>query len=710
MIRYFNLIPALLSVSIASPTERPVINHNILASTTPDNHSIAVIDTLSIPLLTKDYLNDKPLGFYLNSKLIIDTLFSVDGQITYTEMDSTFSPSIWEEDSLAWNDYKIARFIKLDLPAAQKLTLVIKYHGMIFDSLNSEGKPYPKGFEYTTGIIDNQGIYLPGAAFWTVYFPQTDVKFMLNPIIPQEWSSISQGDAIRDVENKIVGWSCQDPMNEIYLIAGPYKVIEEDYNGVSIQMYTYEEDPELTGKYTVATKQYLDMYNSLIGQYPFSKFALVENFWETGFGMPSFTLLGKTVIRLPFIVYTSYGHEILHNWWGNSVYVDYKSGNWCEGLTTYLADHLFKESKSIDEASQYRFETLAAYKNYVKTSEDFPLTQFRGRYSAETQAVGYGKTLFVFHMLYQMIGEQAFYDALKNFYQDYKFKYASWMDLIHEFEKTSQMQLSDYFHQWVEIAGAPEISLKDAQISESEGAWKLDFSILQTEPVFNITLPVMVKFADKDTLLKLNNNSLEQGYTFTFTDKPKKLIIDPSFDVFRKLDRTEIPAKLGQTMGSDSIKIFIPSKTPTEFKEIYQSMITQWFPDIDSLAIINTDKVNLEDYKNYCVFIFGNPDDFNQGSQILGSISNQANYLESKLIMGNNVYPANEYSFLLSGTHPFNPDLSWSLFYLANKEFAMDFSRKIPHYSSYSYVIFKDKDKVTSGTWEVINSPLVRQF
>ena len=41
--------------------------------------------------------------------------------------------------------------------------------------------------------------------------------------------------------------------------------------------------------------------------------------------MPSFTLLGPQIIRFPFILTSSYPHEILHNWWGNSVFVDYET-------------------------------------------------------------------------------------------------------------------------------------------------------------------------------------------------------------------------------------------------------------------------------------------------------------------------------------------------------------------------------------------------
>ena len=98
------------------------------------------------------------------------------------------------------------------------------------------------------------------------------------------------------------------------------------------------------------------------------------------YGMPSFTLLGSRVIRFPFILHSSYPHEILHNWWGNSVYVDYDSGNWAEGLTSYLADHLIKEQRG--GGSAYRRNVLHKYTSYVSRQGDFPLTDFRSRHSA----------------------------------------------------------------------------------------------------------------------------------------------------------------------------------------------------------------------------------------------------------------------------------------------------------------------------------------
>jgi hypothetical protein len=76
-----------------------------------------------------------------------------------------------------------------------------------------------------------------------------------------------------------------------------------------------------------------------------------------GFGFPSYTLIGGTVLRLPFIIHTSLGHEIAHCWWGNGVLVDDDGGNWSETLTTYVADYLYQEKKSEIDGSKKQKST-----------------------------------------------------------------------------------------------------------------------------------------------------------------------------------------------------------------------------------------------------------------------------------------------------------------------------------------------------------------
>ncbi len=134
--------------------------------------------------------------------------------------------------------------------------------------------------------------------------------------------------------------------------------------------------------------------------------------------MPGFTLLGPTVIRLPFILNSSLPHEILHTWWGNSVYVDYDKGNWSEGLTTFMADYWQQELVGNDRG--YRLNALMNYSDFVSAdpTKDFPLRQFKGRHNSSSQAVGCGKSMMLFQMLDFRFRKRCFQKSRSRFLRD----------------------------------------------------------------------------------------------------------------------------------------------------------------------------------------------------------------------------------------------------------------------------------------------------
>ena len=85
-------------------------------------------------------------------------------------------------------------------------------------------------------------------------------------------------------------------------------------------------------------------------------------------------------------------------------------------LTAYLADHLVQEQRGKGDES--RRATLETYVDCVKAGRDFPLTEFRSRESAATEAVGYGKALMGFHMVRRELGDDAFRKILAAFYRE----------------------------------------------------------------------------------------------------------------------------------------------------------------------------------------------------------------------------------------------------------------------------------------------------
>ena len=194
------------------------------------------------------------------------------------------------------------------------------------------------------------------------------------------------------------------------LVAGAYVTRTETFHGIALKTLFFSEDQKLADNYLAHTKRYIELYEALLGPFPYKTFSIVENRFQTGYSLPTYTLLGSQVIRLPFIVETSLGHEILHQWFGNHVYVNYAAGNWSEGLTTYLSDHWYSHLKG--SGAEYRKKILSDYMNYVTPANEITLRDFRGPDSYSSRAVGYGKGAMVFHMLRMKLGDAAVSSSL----------------------------------------------------------------------------------------------------------------------------------------------------------------------------------------------------------------------------------------------------------------------------------------------------------
>lgn len=369
--------------------------------------------------------------------------------------------------------------------------VTLGYAGPIRGDLEQLTEGMGRARQWTRGIISAEGVVLDGGSGWYPRFEDALYRFRLQVDLPPGWSAVSQGAGPDQTtitrgtypENTTptiatdsptpagattepagataarvrMAWREDRPQDDIYLIAAPFTAYVQPTPQGEAQVYLRQADEALARRYLDATADYLALYSDLIGPYPYAKFALVENFWETGYGMPSFTLLGPQVIRLPFILHSSYPHEILHNWWGNSVYIDYATGNWSEGLTAYLADHLLKEREG--QGAQYRRDGLQAYADYVRDGEDFPLSAFRGRHGSASQAIGYGKSLMLFHMLRRDLGDETFVVGLRRFYADNAFRAAGYEQLRIAFEQVSGRDLQGFFAAWTQRTGAPELAL-----------------------------------------------------------------------------------------------------------------------------------------------------------------------------------------------------------------------------------------------------------
>lgn len=587
--------------------------------------------------------------------------------------------------------------------------LSLSYGGVIHHPLTEHGDNYGATSEASMGLIGEEGVYLTGATAWLPALEDIDVmSFEMEVVLPPGWRSVSQGeqtdrkegpDAVRET------WAERSPQQQVYLIAGQFTEYRKEGETADAVVLLRTPDEELATRYLDITEPYLKMYAELIGPYPYSKFALVENFWETGYGMPSFTVLGPRVIRMPFIPFTSYPHEILHNWWGNGVYVDYEAGNWSEGLTSYLADHLLAEQRG--GGDEHRRGVLQRYADYVDDNDDFALTEFRGRHDAVTQAVGYGKTLMVFHMLRLRLGDDGFVDGLRKLYADHAFHKTDWPSVAEAFGSATDTDLDAFFEQWVSRPGAPALRLRD--VTAAGGQVRGVIEQTQSGEAFALRVPVAIQVEGEASAHWHVVAMQEKSQTFEL-DLPGQavhLAVDPSFDLFRRLHREETPPAISQAFGADQVLLVLPSAASAELRDAYRELAESWRQGQESRVQIQTDDALEQLPDDRAVWLFGWDNRFRSALTETIDPKSFASKADSVTVAGNALRRGTETAVVVTRSAS-NPEHALAWVATDSAAAVPGLARKLPHYGKYGYLGFTGDEPTNTvkGQWPVTESPL----
>ncbi len=666
-----------------------IIHHELHVSLSPAETSIIVTDNVQLPAGTGN------AEFSLRSSLTVKasgvelTLLnkSVPGHLHY---------------------YRINR-----LPADGKVQL--SYHGKIISG-RTQGP-----FDMPESVLDTESVYLDKSSAWVPDFAGHPLyTFRLHVKAPQDWQIISQGKRSGN-DNDGAGdfiFDMPQPQDDIYLIAGPYQRFSKKHNGIEIVVYLYEADTTLAEKYLQTSADYIDLYSDWVGSYPYAKFAIVENRWQTGYGMPSFTLLGSTVIRLPFILSTSLPHEILHNWWGNGVYIDFSKGNWSEGLTAYMSDHFSSEQQG--KGSEYRRKALERYANFAAEQGDFALTDFSSRHDEASQAIGYSKSLMLFHMLRTMAGDDSFSSSIRQFWQRYQFKYANFPDVIQQLypanDTNSNIDYRLFTEQWLNRTGAPEISLDNVSISkrddkQNEG-YLLSIKISQQQqgPAYQLQIPLEVTLQGKTQTVRENILLTEKNnlFTFYFKQQPLAVTLDPDYDVFRLLHANERPATLGRLFGAKKQLMVLPANATAEQMKAWQQLAAAWSRRYNNVELVydieNDNRIKaLPD--GVAVWLLGwNNELLKDQQQYLTSTSQQLT--GNAVTIGRQQLHADKHAVVLLDTD--NSRIPLAFIGADAPEAIALMARKLPHYSSYGVLAFElpEVKNIIKQHLPVLNSPM----
>jgi len=557
------------------------------------------------------------------------------------------------------------------------------------------------------GTISSKGCFLLAGAGWYPELMDSRPTYRVTVRAPAGVIAVTAGRSLgRATANGITvsEWEVDYPVPGLALSAARYVVEEKSVGKVTAATYLLPQNSHLAESYLSATAGYIALYSDLFGTYPFQNFAVVENFFPTGFGFPSYTLMGGSVLRLPFIVHTSLGHEIAHCWWGNGVYVDYAAGNWSEGLTTYVSDYLYQEMKSVDAAREYRRQWLRNFSTLVPPQSDFALNRFQSRYDPVTKAIGYDKGAMVFHMIRRVIGEEAFWGSLRDIYRNRLFQQTAWSDLQHAFEIRGKRSLQDFFDQWVYRKGAPRFHLEVVSTQNRGNEYKVDARIIQEEPYYDFPLTLALQTGKQTITRNIEVSGQATAFELSCDNSPLKLTADPEDDILRWLYPSELPPAVNTLKSAASVLTILSDNLDPALEKAARTLVLSL--GLRHNKFVTENEMNRQLLVDHDLLLIGYP----RTKELLKKIPPQADIRQKSFLLNGSLYDKPSDAFFGVFRHPFAENHTAALFMPLSSQDAEIVAAKITHYGKYSYLVFQSGTNHDKGFWPVETSPLVHKW
>ena len=314
---------------------------------------------------------------------------------------------------------------------------------------------YPIACVYENGQYDISSYHYNGDPFYSEI-----ANYNITLHVPEQYTIATTGNANIPInDNGINTYHINAPAVRDYAIvlSDKFNIVSGKINNTDVNYYYYKN--KYPNESLKASMQSIETFNKLFGKYPYDVINIVEtNFVHGGMEYPNLVYISDAVdVQSDYI--NVIVHEIAHQWWYGLVGNNENQYGWLdEGLTEYSTLLFYEEN------SEYGVDTQELIKNninsfatfvevYKKVFNEADTTMNRSldKYNNESEYVyiAYVKGMLLFDNLRELLGKEKFIKGLRQYYNDFSFKIATPDGLINSFEKSSKMDLRNFFDSWM---------------------------------------------------------------------------------------------------------------------------------------------------------------------------------------------------------------------------------------------------------------------
>lgn len=338
-----------------------------------------------------------------------------------------------------------------------------------------------------------------------------------------------------------------------YLIAiavTNYIKYTEHFNGPGgvfpIENYVYPEDSAHCAFETGKLIPVYELFGNRFGNYPFEheKYGHATFGWGGGMEHQTMTFIGQDAYNIEIL-----SHELAHQWFGDMVTCGSWHDIWLnEGFATYCAGLMYEHLTPDTDWLVWKRQNHSWVTYYPDGSVYCDDTTSVSRIF--DSRLSYSKGAMVLHQLRWVIGDEAFFDALRNYLEDPNLRhgFAMTADFRAHVEATSGMDMGYFFDDWIYHEGYPSYQVFCSQ----ENGTQANVTIGQTQSHNSVEffrLPVPLRFygGSNDTTIVFDHTFSGQVFSCDPGFRIDSVHVDPDLWLISAnnevaLGKEELPA------------------------------------------------------------------------------------------------------------------------------------------------------------------------
>lgn len=420
--------------------------------------------------------------------------------------------------------------------------VAVKYHGAPTDGLYFKRNKFGDRTVFADNWPDRARHWFP-----SVDHPSDKAKVEFFIDAPARYDVVANGELVETTSlqdgKRLTHWRESVPVPVYCMVFGAteFAVVNAGAaGGTSLWHYLYPKDRDRGLADHGRALRILELYTSLVGPYPYEKLALVES--STRFG----GMENSSNIFFDENAYDGSGklegtvaHEIAHQWFGDSVTESDWHHLWLsEGFATYFGALFYERA---DGRDKFVSLMLANKERYIEDAESVARPVYDPSVTDLFKLLNrnnYQKGAWVLHMLRRVVGDEKFFEGVRDYYRTYRDGNALTEDFRRVMELHHGKPLDWFFKEWIY---EPAFPAYEASWKWDEASKRLTLKVRQTQPGAAFRMPLDVEFKNGDDARRevVEVGGREQSFDFKLKTRPQTVAIDPDEWVLKTLKLRE---------------------------------------------------------------------------------------------------------------------------------------------------------------------------